>query len=532
MKLVDDVDEDKLRGGFYTPDSIAKFILEWSSHVTDNPDILEPSCGDGVFLKQMKEMDFTYNSITGVEIVKEEAEKAREIDLSRANILNKDFLDYCRKTEDKYDMVVGNPPYIRYQYIPDEAHEKARDIIEDAGLKYSKMMNMWLSFAIGSSKLLKDHGKLGMVVPAGVLQTSNTEPIREFFADTFDKISIISFEELVFPNIDQEVVLLLAEKNGNEKLQIEHLEVEDEEKLADLDVSRLESPDKEINPRSDKWTFFFLDQEEISLIEKYRDNETNKLGDFADVQVGMTTGYNKFFTVTKSTVEKYDLYDFAEKMVGRAVQAPSLIFTEEDWKENTEKDRRAYFLNFPAKDKLQDGPLEYVNWGEDQDYHNGYKTGKRDEWQVVPSTWISDALFIRRNNEYPKLILNEAEAYTTDTMHRVELSDDVNEAALIASYYNSLSLAFAEISGRSHGGGALELMPNEAEKVRIPYREDNEDLLEEIDRMLREGKSIDEIVDYTDQIILKERKGMTDEEIETANSAWNKLRERRLNRGS
>jgi hypothetical protein len=28
-------------------------------------------------------------------------------------------------------------------------------------------------------------------------------------------------------------------------------------------------------------------------------------------------------------------------------------------------------------------------------------------------------LFIRRNNLFPRLILNEANAYTTDTMHRV-----------------------------------------------------------------------------------------------------------------
>ncbi len=414
--------------------------------------------------------------------------------------------------------------------MPDEAHEKAEKLFERAGLDYSRLSNMWLSFVVGSTLLLNDHGKLGMVIPAGLLQTSNTEPIRDFISERFNKISLVTFEELIFQGIDQEVVLLLAEKNGNEKLQIQHLEVENGSKLKNLDVSKLKSPQKEINPRSDKWTFFFLDQNEINLIEKYQNNGMDQIGTYADVQVGMTTGYNKFFTVTKSTVEEYNLREYAEKMVGRAVQVPSLVFTEEDWKENTKKDKRAYFLKFPPKDELENGALEYVNWGEEQEFHNGYKTGKRDEWQVVPSTWISDALFIRRNNVYPKLIMNDAEAYTTDTMHRVKLDDDVNEKALIASYYNSLSLAFAEISGRSHGGGALELMPNEAEKIRIPYDERNADLLDEIDEMLREGKNIDEIIEYTDEIILKDRAGLSESDIKTANKAWKKLRDRRLNR--
>src|SRR5690606_22818196 len=110
---------------------------------------------------------------------------------------------------------------------------------------------------------------------------------------------------------------------------------------------------------------------------------------------------------------------------------------------------------------------------------------------------VSDALFIRRNNVYPKLIINKASAYTTDTMHRVSIKSGVDIKALTASYYNSVSLAFAEISGRSHGGGVLELMPNEAEDILLPYHSDNADLLPEIDRMMRAKIDIEEILAFT-----------------------------------
>ena len=169
--------------------------------------------------------------------------------------------------------------------------------------------------------------------------------------------------------------------------------------------------------------------------------------------------------------------------------------------------------------------------GRQQGINKGYKCRIRDEWQIVPSLRISDALFIRRNNIYPKLIINEANAYTTDTMHRVTPKADINIKALTASYYNSLSLAFAEICGRSHGGGVLELMPNEVEEIMLPYHPDNEALLDSIDGMIRDETPIGEILEFTNKKILKERYGFTSKEISLANNIWKKLSKRRLTRG-
>src|SRR5690606_38227243 len=153
------------------------------------------------------------------------------------------------------------------------------------------------------------------------------------------------------------------------------------------------------------------------------------------------------------------------------------------------------------------------------------------DWFVIPSIKLSDALFIRRNNLFPRLILNETNAYTTDTMHRVSIKETVNKNAFIASFYNSLSLAFSEIVGRSYGGGVLELMPSETEQILLPYQPQNDDLLEAIDKMMRDKKSINEILKITNKKTLKDGYGFTEKEIKLADSIWRKLSARRLNRG-
>nr|WP_305069714.1 hypothetical protein [Flavobacterium covae] len=91
-------------------------------------------------------------------------------------------------------------------------------------------------------------------------------------------------------------------------------------------------------------------------------------------------------------------------------------------------------------------------------------------------------------------------------------------------------MAFSEIVGRSYGGGVLELMPSEAEKILLPYQTENADLLTVIDKMMREKKSIDEILKITNKQILKDGYGFTDKEIKLADSIWKKLSARRLNR--
>lgn len=534
MELLKNATKNKLRGGFYTPVPIVDFILKWAFNGKKNFDILEPSCGDGVFLKQLKKSSYEYNSILAVELDPYEAQKASQHKLEACTIENNEFHKFCNNSDKKFDLAIGNPPFIRYQYFNKEQQHQANIIFNRAKLKYSKLTNSWVSFIVGSSLMLKETGKIGFVVPAEILQVSFAKTLRQFLSHFYNKISIVSFEKLVFPDIQQEVVLLLCEKDRTNRHLIEHIEIENAEGLKTLDITKLKAPKKKIDFNSNKWTFYFLEQKEIDFIEQIKaDKRLKKIGDLAEVEVGITTGANPFFTVPQSTVQFFQLEEFAKPMVGRSVQVSSAIFTESDWKRNQNLGARSNLLVFPKMSELNGhlGARNYIANGVTQGINEGYKCRIRDEWQIVPSLWVSDALFVRRNNLYPKFLINEIGAYTTDTMHRVKINKGVNKKAFVASYYNSLSLAFTEICGRSHGGGVLELMPNEVETVVIPYSENNSELLTEIDNRLRNKQSILEILEYTNNIILKETFGFTDKEIAIADSIWKKLSNRRLNRG-
>lgn len=60
MQLIENASDRKLRGAYYTPPAIAKFILQWGINGSSDSSILEPSCGEGVFLEILAQDEMLY----------------------------------------------------------------------------------------------------------------------------------------------------------------------------------------------------------------------------------------------------------------------------------------------------------------------------------------------------------------------------------------------------------------------------------------------------------------------------------------
>ena len=75
----------------------------------------------------------------------------------------------------------------------------------------------------------------------------------------------------------------------------------------------------------------------------------------------------------------------------------------------------------------------------------------------------------------------------------------------------------------------MELEPREAEELPIPYEPDLEIDIEKVESLLRAGNAY-EALDYVDAITLKSYLGFDDSTIRQIRSAWEQLRDRRVNR--
>ncbi len=541
------VDSRKLRGGYYTPLELAQYLVKWGIRA-DTQRILEPSCGDGNFilavLQHLENMRGLSPSITAIELIPDELNKAkdraRKFGQNGTEIewLRQDFFEaYSRLGQNgKFNLVVGNPPFIRFQYFDDDSRNLAFAHLRSAGYKPTKLANVWAAFVQLSIELLQEGGRLAMVLPAELLQVKYAQELRDRLATQFEHIVIVGFKRLVFPEIQQEVVLLLAEgkrESAGLTSDIHTIELQNEAELSSLNSLNdtvVHVPAKHSRTGM-KWTSLFLDEAAFAALDEAENaSDLTPLGYLAEVDVGIVTGRNSFFILTEAQKNELQATPFTVPIIGRTSALKTTCFNEIDFCEY-KKQYPSFLLdlNGALYEAFPQEVKDYIKSGEAENIHRGYKCRIRKRWYDVPSIHIPDAFLFRQIHRYPLLVVNQAKATSTDTIHRVRVKEGVDIRLLAAIFFNSLTLAWAEVCDRSYGGGVLELEPREAEELPIFYSNNIEMDMEKVEDLLRQGQAY-EALDYVDNIILKNYLGFDNFMIGKIRNAWEQLRDRRVDR--
>ncbi len=370
-----------------------------------------------------------------------------------------------------------------------------------------------------------------MVIPAELLQVGYAAELRRFLVGRFSRLTLVTFRHLVFP-VQQEVVLLLGEKNGKERSGIRVVELDGIEQLQSYRQPKFSNDDlKPMDHSTEKWTQYFLTSEEVAVLRRVKDHpELRRVKDFADVEVGIVTGFNDFFILDAEEVRERSLDGFTIPVVSRSPHLGGIVFSETEWETNRRENRPSHLLDIPdvPTDKLPREVQDYIAYAEKQGWHKGYKCSIRDPWYVVPSVWTPDAFMLRQIGRYPKVVVNDTEATCTDTIHRVRFHNGTNRRDFASVFLNSLTFAFSEVMGRSYGGGVLELEPREAASLPLPPLASSLDA-KTLNRQIIAG-SIEDVLDATDEVLLRQGMGLTREDTRALRGIWAKLRDRRNSR--
>lgn len=544
-QVKENISAQKLRGGYYTPQAIADFLCQWSID-KNTKRILEPSCGDGNFIEsailRFKELGIEgedlKSRIKGIELLEDESMKAKaraaNLGLNSNTIINNDFFHYISSNGvEKYDAVIGNPPFIRYQSFPEEHRKLAIEMMQNLGLNPNKLTNIWVPFLVVSASLLKENGRMAMVIPAELFQVKYAAETRVFLSKFFERITIITFKKLVFDNIQQEVVLLLCEKKVQHGKGVRVIECENLEELKSINFKEINgSHVKPIDHTTEKWTKYFLNEDEINLLRRLKkDKRVITCGDIMEVDVGLVTGRNEFFMMKDEQVKEWKLKKYTIPVASKSNQLKGITFSEVDFSANSKAQNAIHLFIPPNEDfeKLPNVCQKYIEYGEQKGFNTGYKTRIRKRWYITPSLWVPDAFALRQVGDYPKLILNETGASSTDTIHRVRFKKGVNRDMTAISFLNSLSFAFSEITGRSYGGGVMTFEPTEIEEIQIPVLADLDIDFDQVDALIRQRK-IEAVLDIVDEALLIKHHGFTKAEVDALRGIWKKLSQRRINR--
>lgn len=438
----------------YTPAWVAEFIVQFLYENIGFPkgvNILEPSCGNGSFLAPLEKLP--HANVAGVDFDMAAIEFCKER-FKKSKLFHQDFLDH----HGQYDFIVGNPPYISKKHLSIEAREKCKLV---AGAKRAHWCNnMWVAFVLHSVSILNDNGTIAFVIPAEVLQVYYGKNVIEYLRNVFEKIFIIASSKRFFEKIDQNTVVLVCSGFNKKNKIFQILEIDE-----NLNHIKFENVGNDL-----KLTHYHVGNTDRQLVNKLQ-AKFDKIGNLCHSTPGIVTACNEFYILPLSDIEKYNLSSVAIPIVKKGMYLEEkIVFSNCELLAMQRNGTPCYFVDLKS-DKIKN-IAHYIELGEKNGYQNRFKMRHRKIWYEVPQVWASDAVFMKRMHKLPKFYINRAKALVTDTGYRVTANQGIDVERLVMSFYNSITLLFVEIFGRSYGGGVLELTPSEFKMLPIHITSD------------------------------------------------------------
>ena len=549
-----DLDVVKDRGAFYTPKSIANFLVDWGMDLDlEKIEILEQACGDGIFISSILDLVGAAGiqvNMTAIEINPQEAESAgKQLNQSNSDMISGEvyrgeyfsFMNKRNFRRKQFNLVLGNPPYIKQPKFR-AGREEAIQRMADLNLRINQQSNAWVYFVIDAISRLSNKGRIGLVIPADLLQLDYAKVVQSWITEHLSNILIVGFDELVFPKIQQDVVLLMGEKNDDQDgKRLRFTSIKNESELSSelwRDLMNTETS----NPlTSNPWDSSFLSEEPIRQIKSlHKKPEVKTFEQIADLRIGIVTGANDFFCINRSKLKQLGLRRgrnkgiVVKKVMTAGMKIRSLKYTHRDHERFHNLNAKANLLVFDSKTHRTDLRKkidEYLENGETSGYHLRNQLARRNPWYLSEHVIATELGMFKRSHIHPILFHKPADIYSTDTIFRVwikpEMEAHVSPKQLAFSFINSLTFLSSEMVGRSYGGGVLELTPKEIRSIKIPPFKCSDKEFQTLNAMFKDGKGIEEILDYTDSIILH---FLTADEKKLLRTLWKKLNIRRRNR--
>jgi len=313
-------------GQYFTPKIIANFMIELAD-ISSKSKILEPSCGAGVFLELFQQKG--YKDLTAYEIDK-------HLSVNFPFVKHESFIS--AEIEEKFDLIIGNPPYIRWKNLEEELKQELST--NSIWNKYFNSLCDYLYiFILKSIELLKPNGQLIFICPEYWMNTTNSVSLRNYmvskgyfeeiyhFNETpiFDKVtaSIIIFKFIKIDNTTYKnniKNIKFTKYYSNKKLTLEKLD-NIKNKIDFEGVEYLNVPQFKINER---WLLQTNSvQQNIKKIEqicqkKYFTNsiylfemekvEYHTIGEICDIGNGLVSGLDKAFQLNGEKLNKNEKY--------------------------------------------------------------------------------------------------------------------------------------------------------------------------------------------------------------------------------
>lgn len=458
-KLAGDSSEKNAIGAFYTPDEVALYMAK--KIYKEGQSILEPSFGDGSFLRALKSIPGFKSKILACEI----DSSACQLVVSQGLLNDKQIFPdsfFNLSTSKKFNAVIGNPPYVRLRNLSEEERRSIISCGESIlGSRIGEESSEWMPFLLKSIKHLEKGGSLALVLPFDFTYVKYARRAWEYLGNSFKKIEVLRSKERIFKNILQDVILLIAHDKGQQTNTISYKCFHTRDDLLS-DKPGISSKIKIESIVAGERSFqkALISNDVIDVLND--SHNFTKACEEVSFHIGYVCGNKNFFHPNNTTIKRY-------KLPSRSLH-PTIVSSKQLSLGGfrTSELNKTNQLWLPSE-HITSQEEHYILFGENEGVNKGYKCRIRKPWWKVPSVKTPDAI-LSVFGTAPRLIINDACWTFSNSLLGVYCKEGILADQFCYSWYSPLTLLSIELEIHSLGGGVLIAVPSEANKVvKIPY---------------------------------------------------------------
>ncbi|WP_423921315.1 Eco57I restriction-modification methylase domain-containing protein [Frigoribacterium sp. 2-23] len=496
--------------------------------------MLEPSAGDGAFVRGLARAGLATSvaHVEAIELLEGEAQKVAHVMNSTGvpgRVVHENVLQWAQGQEADFDVLLANPPYVRFQFVSDEDKQRARAITENLGAAGPSVSNLWIPVLLLALSKLRAGGAFSVILPTEFLTGISASVVRNWLVRNTSNLTIDLFKPGSFPAVLQEVLVLSGRREADPVIHGSEVSFHDHN-------GGTRSWSHLIDSGGGTWTNYLLSPSQNEAIRAVHAHaNVRPLRDVARFSVSTVTGANGYFCVGAGELDDFDLWDWAVPLLPRSRHAAGLDFEADEHRALSASGQTAWILSFSAdrpSPETHAGARRFLAGGARDGIDQRFKCRVRSPWYRVPVVPAGDLMLSKRSNRYPRMIANHARVVTTDTIYRGQINAGAPVVAddLAAIFHNSLTMLSAEVEGRSFGGGVLELVPTEVSSLQVPIVPGFGTELKRLDEVARSLTDPEALVEATDEALSRVVPELEPSTMASLAEARNELVERRLQR--
>lgn len=449
-------DPDKVRkyGQFFTDDSIAGFMAKWIG--CDAHTVLDPALGNSVFFRLIRQ----YNPLCTM--VGYEIDPAILDFFGNPTGCSVKCCDYMLDDWDrKYDAIICNPPYNRFQAIDN------RDLIletvrKKTGIPISGYTNQAILFLIKSIYQMSECGRVAYIVPSEFLNSAYGTAVKELMRAQRLLRALINFKKDtgIFYQATTTCCILLLDKEPKEKAEFINVAGIGELRALAVGTKRLSPYSRLVDYKDlnaeDKWKKYLY----FDLPETHQNLVPVKT--YCTISRSIATGANRFFCFNQSKIMETQIPQrFFSKCIRKSADVQGSVLTDQEMERLAGQNKYVYLLD---TNQCDDANLSrYLEEAKGKKIDQKYLLKGRNPWfsmeeKPIAPIWISSAC-----REKIKVIRNLAQVKTLTTFHSVFVNPEFSQWTDIIFCYllTPTGQHLLKKNRKELGGGLTKFQPRD-----------------------------------------------------------------------